>query len=273
MIDLFWLILAGFGGGILAGILGIGGGIIYVLVLPYALSHAGIPQDQLAQFTIANSIFGILFASLVTSLLNIHHRDFHLKESLYVGLPGAAVSIVTLRWIVVKPWFTVTYFYVFLIFFLLIMLLSLFLKQNRDHEKHRPESTIKLGLSGATGGALSALTGLGGGAVVVPLLTTQLDMGIKKARSISLVMILITSLSLTILNLLIHPGQPALPYQTGYIYFPAAIPLTAGVLIGSPLGSRLGRFFSEDTVKILFGILILIVIMEKLYQLWSILGY
>jgi len=268
MLQLVWLILAGIAGGILAGMLGIGGGIIYVLILPYALGDAGITPDHLAPFTIANSIFGVLFASLSANYLNIRNHDFYLRESLWVGIPGAVFSILILKTIVTKPWYSVTYFYAILILFLGYMIIALFFKRNPEKGNRVPErKEIRLSLAGIVGGSLAAATGLGGGAAVVPILTTQLRMNIKKARSISLTMIFITALTLTIFNLFENPGIQNLPYQIGLIYFPAALPVTFGVLVGSPVGSKLGRIWSSQTIRILFGIFILIVIIEKLLQL------
>lgn len=268
MIDLIWLILAGIGGGILAGLLGIGGGIIYVLVLPYALTKAEVSSELLAQFTIANSIFGVLFASLASNILNIRNHDFYPRESLWVGLPGAFFSILVLATIVSSSWYSISFFYVLLILFLLFMLVSLYVQdketQKKDLSKNRE---ARLGFAGIIGGSLASLTGLGGGAAVVPILTTQLHLDIKMARSISLAMIFITSLTLTAFNLFTFPGISRLPYQSGFIYFPVAIPLTIGVLIGSPIGNRMGRFFSSATIKVLFSILIIVVIIEKLIYL------
>lgn len=271
MIDLIWLVLAGIGGGILAGLLGVGGGIIYVLVLPYALTKAGIPPELLAQFTIANSIFGVLFASLSTNILNIYKQDFYPRESLWVGLPGAISSILVLVTIVSASWYSITSFYVLLILFLLFMLVSLFVhgKENQTKQVSKNmKARLGLGFAGIIGGSLASLTGLGGGAAVVPILTTQLHMDIKMARSISLAMIFITSLALTGFNMFSDPGINPLPYQSGYIYFPAVIPLTIGVFIGSLVGSRLGRFFSSATIKVLFSVLIIVVIIEKLIFLF-----
>jgi uncharacterized membrane protein YfcA len=272
MLQLVWLILAGFAGGFLAGILGIGGGIIYVLILPYVLGDAGITSDHLAPFTIANSRFGVLFASLSANYLNIRNHDFYLKESLWVGIPGAAFSILILKTIVTRPWYSVTYFYGILILFLGYMFIALFFKKNQEMESVVPKNKeTRLSLAGIVGGSLAAATGLGGGAAVVPILTTQMHMNIKKARSISLAMIFITALTLTIFNLFENPGIQNLTYQIGLIYFPAALPVTFGVLVGSPAGSKLGRIWSAQTIKILFGIFILIVIIEKLLQLLIIL--
>ncbi len=268
MIDLFWLVMAGIGGGILAGLLGVGGGIIYVLVLPYALIKAGVSNELLVQFTIANSIFGVLFASLASNILNIRNHDFYPRESLWVGLPGAFFSILVLATIVSSSWYSITFFYVLLILFLLFMLISLYFQKSENQRKDLSKNKeARLGFAGIVGGSLASLTGLGGGAAVVPILTTQLHLDIKMARSISLAMIFITSLALTAFNLFTYPGEPPLPYQSGYIYFPVVIPLTMGVLIGSLIGNGLGRFFSSATIKILFSILIIVVIIEKLIYL------
>jgi uncharacterized membrane protein YfcA len=268
MIDLLWLIMAGLGGGILAGLLGIGGGIIYVLVLPYALTKAGIPSEFLSQFTIANSIFGVLFASLASNILNIRKHDFYPKESLWVGLPGAFFSILVLATIVSSSWYSITFFYILLVLFLFFMLISLYVQDRVNKKKDLSKNReARLGFAGIIGGSLASLTGLGGGAAVVPILTTQLHLDIKMARSISLAMIFLTSLALTAFNLFTFAGEPPLPYQSGFIYFPVAIPLTIGVLLGSPIGNRLGRFFSSATIKVLFSILIIVVIIEKLIYL------
>jgi uncharacterized membrane protein YfcA len=263
-----WLVLAGFAGGVLAGLLGIGGGIIYVVILPYALTDAGVTTEYLAPLTIANSIFGVLFASLATNYLNIRNKDFYLRESLWVGIPGAAFSVLILKTIVLQSWYSITYFYGILILFLGYMLISLFYKRNLE-EKPSTFSYKKTTLSfaGIIGGSLASATGLGGGAAVVPILSTQLHMDIKKARSISLAMIGMTALSLTFFNLLDDSGIQHLPYQIGLIYFPVALPVTIGVLAGSPVGVNLGRRWSSHTIRILFGIFILAVILEKLYQI------
>jgi uncharacterized membrane protein YfcA len=98
-------------------------------------------------------------------------------------------------------------------------------------------------------------------------------MDIKKARSISLVMIFITALTLTVFNLFEKPAISHLSWQVGYIYFPVALPVTIGVIAGTPIGSKFGRIWSSKTIRILFGIFILIVLVEKSIQLFRILIY
>ena len=268
MFPLFWLVLAGFTGGILAGLLGIGGGIIYVLVLPYALRDAGFSPEYMPSFTIANSLFGVLSASLAANYLNIRNHDFYPKESMWVGIPGAIFSVLILKTIVIQTWYSITYFYTILILFLAYMFISLFLKKEGRKNKHEHvHRNATLSMAGIIGGSLAAATGLGGGAAVVPILNTRLHMNIKKARSVSHAMIWMTALVLTVFNLLEKTALQNLTYQVGLIYFPVVIPMTIGVLAGSPIGSKLGRKWSSRTIRILFGVFILIVIFEKLYQI------
>ena len=262
------IILFGIGGGILAGLLGIGGGIIYVLILPRILSEAGIPDEQIVQFTIANSLFGIFFASLIANVLNIYRKEFYLIPSMLVSIPGAAASLVILTYIVIQHWYNPTMFNSLLIIFLFYMLVQGIRQFKKQHESQKPSGAITYLVAGLSGGTLSALTGLGGGAIVVPILNTQLKLDIKKARSISLVMIMITSMVLTLANLLHANLGPLLPNQYGLIYLPAALPLTVGVLAGTPLGSHLGTRLSSNRISFIFGFLLMIVIIEKSFQLY-----
>ena len=242
MADLLILFLSGVLGGILTGLLGIGGGIVYVLILPYIFLNSGIAGDYIVQFTIANSLFGIFFASLAANITNLLYRDFYLKESLIVGLSGAISAIIILKALVNKPFYSALYFNGILVLLFIYMLISAMLKFNR--KKTEGDTSGKqslLGIAGGAGGILSAMTGGGGGVIIVPILTVKLKMDIKNAKSISLAMILLTSLGVSVMNLLESVPQQTYHYQAGFIYFPVALPLVMGVLVGSPLGVKMGR--------------------------------
>ncbi len=59
-----YLLLGGLIGGFSAGLIGIGGGTIYIFIIPLALDAINFPPDLIAPFTIANSFFAMFFASL-----------------------------------------------------------------------------------------------------------------------------------------------------------------------------------------------------------------
>ena len=260
------LLIIGFAGGVLTGLLGIGSGIIYVFILPYALKHFGITNDLITQYTIANSFFGMTFASFTASITNILHKDIHWKESSLVSIPGTLIALVLLKSIVIKSWYSYEIFSILLIGFLLFILTSYHIKR-KDQPARSNFSSRMLVLSGLSAGSLSALTGLGGGGILIPILSFRYRMDIKKAKSISLIMIFCIAFSLTIFNLTASPGQMFSLYQAGYVFFPVALPLSLGVILGSPAGVMISRRLSSRTISIIFSTLILMVIAEKLVQL------
>ena len=67
-----FLVLAGAVGGFVSGLIGIGGGIIYVFVIPYALPYFNIPEQWQAQFIIANSLAAILLGSVIANY--VHYK-------------------------------------------------------------------------------------------------------------------------------------------------------------------------------------------------------
>ena len=87
------LILSGLIGGFLAGMLGVGGGIIYILILPSALSNAGVCDEQLVAYTIANSLFAIFIASFSANIRSILNNTFMYKEVLSIGVLNVIFGI------------------------------------------------------------------------------------------------------------------------------------------------------------------------------------
>lgn len=268
MLLILLLILAGLLGGILAGLLGIGGGVIYILILPYALEHLGIPQEYLVQFTIANSISGIFFASCIANILNIRNRDFYPRESILVAFTGALISLLVLKLVVNTPFYTAEFFNLLLVVFLTYMLISSAVRfKETGKNEVQVRDPARLGITGGLGGALSALTGLGGGAVIVPMLNTWMNMDIKKARAISLIMIFLTSMTITIFNLFERIPNYHINGSYGFIFTPVMVPLAAGVISGSPVGVWISRKLSSKIISVIFAVFLLIVLIEKLIRL------
>ena len=159
------LILAGVLGGFIAGFLGGGGGIIYILVLPPALHAAlGVDGSELATFTVANSIFGIVFTTFFGNFAHIKLKSFYLREVLMVGLPGALTSLLILQYFVNTPRYTAVAFNVIVVLLLLFALINgaqpRFLNETSQNSKY---GLFQLFSVGGISGAISAMSGLGGG--------------------------------------------------------------------------------------------------------------
>jgi uncharacterized membrane protein YfcA len=221
-----------------------------------------IPPGQMAQFIIPNSIFCIFFSSLFANLTHIYSKKFYLAESLVIGLSATVSSIVVLNWVVYSPFFN------FLVYnlFVAIMLLTLIVFTLKSSGKSFPERRFRkkdtgwLTLTGITGGALTAFTGLAGGTEMVHIFNSFLHMDIKKVKAISLGMIFFISALLSLQNLLIVPPLITSGLQHGYIIFSAVVPLLAGVLLGAPAGIRPSLKFSSATPACMFVFFILVVL-------------
>jgi uncharacterized protein len=93
----FWLILlgtvSGAGAGLLAGLIGIGGGIVVVPVVFYGLVETGTPADQAAHVAVGTSLAAILPAALVSSVAHWRAGNTDVRFLGDWG-PGIAIGVV-----------------------------------------------------------------------------------------------------------------------------------------------------------------------------------
>ncbi|WP_339698905.1 sulfite exporter TauE/SafE family protein [uncultured Roseivirga sp.] len=271
MIEFILLFIMGLLGGFLAGLIGVGGGVIYILILPYVLLNMGYPDTEIVQFTIANSLVGTMFAALSGNVALIMKKEFFWKEVLIVGLFGIFISLLVLQFVVQTDWYQRDKFNVVII---LLMSFVVFrtLKSNRasNFESEEKQATKgQLGVVGALAGSISALSGLGGGVVIIPILNLRFKQSMRKAKSISLGVIFITSMVMSISNLLAKPMTNINGQNIGYVVWPLVLVLSLGVIIGSPYGVRIARKLSNRTISYIFVSFLGVVIIDKLIQLLS----
>lgn len=261
------LFIMGMAGGFLAGLIGIGGGVMYVFVLPYLLNHLGYPPDEMVQLTIANSIFGTFFAALSGNLALLRKKEVYWKQVLPIALAGSVVSLSLLYFFVNTPSYQKTEFNVVVIFLMLFIIWKTLSQVKITRTKDDEKKTGFGGntLVGAGAGAVAALSGLGGGTIIIPVLNTGFHMTMQKAKSISLGVILITSFVLTIMNL--GAGKDFGAETTGYIVWPLALTLSLGVVLASPFGVMVARKMSGKSISYIFVAFVAVVIVDKLIQL------
>ena len=267
MLDYFLLFLAGLAGGFLAGLLGLGGGIMYLLILPFALTNAGIPQEYLPQFVIANSIFGIFFASSAGSFELFRTKQFYWKKILPVALSSTLVAIIFLITVVNTSWYSKEKFSAAVIFILLLILFNALRKKNNAGSAKSKESIPLFLITGFCGGAVASFTGLGGGTVMVPLLVALNKFQIKTARAISLGVITLMSLAMTLFNLFENVSNFT-EHQYGFIILGVAIPLSIGVILASPFGVYIGNRLSNKVITIVFVVFIFLLMIKKISELF-----
>lgn len=261
------LLAAGFAGGLAAGLFGIGGGIIYVLVYEIYLQRtlAGLlTGDQLVQLIILNAAVSIFASALMGSFRQYRHGAFHARQVLQVGLAGVVSAFLTTKILAGWPAYDKRAFLaVFTI--ALIPLIWKFMPRNRQPVE-RPVPRLAFPLAGFLAGAGSALSGLGGGFIINPLLHGYFGYPLKRTFSVSLGSMLLTTLGIIAYHLLnsaqSFTGLPVAHYRG--VLFPMVLPVVAGVFLGTPLGIRWHHRFPPRLLGGLFFLLALAIAVRNL---------
>ncbi len=269
-----FLTMAAFGllGGLIAGFLGVGGGLVYVYILELALPGFGVPPNHLAAFATINSIATVFFTSLAANYELYRKKEFYIKPVVVMASASIPISIILQHTVVTKAFYTLAVFHTLFLLILSFLLVRQFLNLRQKPNLRSPEDNASKQylLTGISGGVIAALTGLGGGVAMVPLLNSWLKLDIKKSKSISLGVIMLTSLTLLISALLKSPPSYYHHWQYGYLVLPAIGSLAIGVFAGARLGVILSRRTPSRLISILFIALIVFLIARTLLQLLKI---
>jgi len=265
--------VTGIVGGLIASMLGLGGGIFYILVLPFIMHWYGIPAEEAAPFIIANSIFGIAFASGVSIISQFKNLRSYLREILIIGIPASATSLLATAYIVHSPWFSKEVFNILVIILMIYILIRLqFYKvQSIPKDLLNKEIETKEGsISGSISGLVSAVSGLGGGIIIIPILQIRLKQSMQKAKIISLSIIFMSAVFISLQNLISQANFQAKDLESiGFIIPRIVIPIIIGVFIGSPIGTKLSKHLSEEMLGNLFKLFIILVMIEKAWILFN----
>jgi uncharacterized membrane protein YfcA len=253
IVTFFVLLMIGLLGGTLAGFLGVGGGIIFVPTLFELAQKLGLNGKQALVFTIANSLVLTLVSGLSGSYKQYKTHNFFWRTSAIMGIAGALASVLVAVYIVPQAWYDKG---IFAKTFSAMLLLGVYKIWSKSvvNTKNLPENTFKIAIIGAFAGGIAALSGLGGGIVMIPLMTVLLGYPIKKATSVSLGAIVPISVAMVVYYSLQKNTIPT-PYGVGIIDFLSILPLAIGVVVGAPRGVALSSKLPETFVRYTFIIL------------------
>lgn len=255
-----WIILPAVGavGGFLAGLLGVGGGIIFVPLLTWYLHNLGIQSDEIVKFTLANSIFLVVVSGLAGIYRQKKSNAWDYKRAFAIGIPGAATAWLWSYFIEQGSWYSKERFQLVFLGFLLISISNMIFGKNPAKDADEHESSAlgwKEVFVGLLAGSVVSLSGLGGGVIMVPLFRMLLKMPMRKATALSLSIIPMLGF-FPLLNYMMGApqSQPNL-IHTGYIVWPLAIPISLGVAIFASLGVKSAAKVPVLWLRIIFALM------------------
>jgi len=261
MSEIFELILflvMGFAAGILTGLLGIGGGMIFTPVLFYLFNYHEIAEP--VKWTIGTSLF-CGFSSAVSSMIpQIHKYRIFLKNALLLSFFGVMGTWLAQQ-IVNSGYYDRGPFSVLFSLVLFYMAWRFFHNNQQSIEYKREHAPIDLTLKdhalvGGTSGLVSSLVGIGGGIVVVPFLTLMYHQHIRTVTLTSTMVVILLAFSGWLQLALLEPLSSGIsPYSWGHVDFGAAFPLVLGSAAGALFGVRIAQYVNRKRLQQLFGIL------------------
>ncbi len=268
----FILLIIGVFGGLIAGSMGVGGGIIFTPVLYFLFDEAGVENP--VQWSVASGLLCTLFASVSSSVRQYLNKNLYIKEGLMLGVFGA-IGISIGKWILTSEYYDREQFVIIFSAVLFFAAYMMFKRGKISQELTEAESDIDFktksaGTSGLSGGLVAALAGVGGGGVMVPIMNLVYKQPFKKAVSIShLGMCVLITTGLIQLALVDVHNQGISPYNLGYIDIGAALPLAIGGLVGANFGTILNHKLKQQYLQ--WGFAVLAVIMAS-RLLWGVFG-
>jgi len=193
----------------------------------------------------------------------------HVKEVLYISVAGMITAFFLTEFIKNGNWYHKSDFD--LVFFTLLLILAirmLFFKQPpppiSDTHLNKPYFPI----IGIVAGLISSLSGLGGGIIVIPILTDILKTPLKKASSISIGVVAMLALPISISYLSIDAQSAMkhiLPMQVGYVSMFIAAPVLIGVFSTTGWGVRTAQKSNPNTLRLILGIVVILLCAKMVY--------
>jgi hypothetical protein len=259
------LIVMGGLAGVMAGLLGIGGGALIVPVLAMVFEAQHVNPDVIMQAALGTSMATIVFTA-VSSVLAHQRRGAvnwsifkHITPGIIVGsLLGAAIVHVlagrTLR----------IMFVVFM--FLLALQMSRGTMATSAHRRSLP-SAAKVGAVGGVIGLMSAFFGIGGGSMSVPFMTwygVPARQAIATSAAIGFPIALSAAIGFVVAGWNVE-GLP--PWSVGYVVLPAFAGIVVASMAAAPFGARLAHRLSDATLRRIFAAFVAILGVKMLWSL------
>jgi uncharacterized membrane protein YfcA len=238
--------------GFLAGLLGIGGGMIMVPFVTMILTSKGYPADYTVKMAVATSLATICFTS-ISSVRAHHRRGAVLWPVVKVLAPGILVgSLVGAQVAVALPGKLLGILFAIFVAF---SATQMFMERKPKPSRTLPGPAATFGVGTVIGG-LSALVGAGGAFVSVPFMT-WCNVKIHDAVGTSAALGFPIALAGTVGYLWAGRGMPnPPPGALGYLYLPALLVISAASMLLAPLGARTAHRMDIRPLRKLFAVVL-----------------
>jgi len=250
---ILYLLLGAFAGTV-AGLLGVGGGLIIVPVLVFVFAGENIPPPLIMHIAIGTSLATIVVTSV--SSMRAHHQHGAVIWSVFGWLsPGIVIG--ALLGAAIADQLSSQGLRTFFGIFELGVALKMGFGANPASHRKLPGMT-GMAIAGVIIGTVSAIVGIGGGILTVPFLS-WCNVSMRQAVATSAACGLPIALAGTVGFILTGMNENSLPeWSTGYVFWPAVAGVTAASMMFAPLGARLAHTLPIAILRRIFALFLAI---------------
>lgn len=256
LLFVFFIYLAlGAFAGTLAGLFGIGGGLIIVPVLIFSFGIQGFSPEIATHMAVGTSLATIVFTSI--SSIRSHHILGGIRWDIFRPMAvGIVIGALLGAW--TASLLSGPALELIIGVFVILMAIKMLLGVNPTPGRHVPGNQ-GLGVAGVVVGWISAIFGIGGGSLTVPYLS-WCNVRMQQAVGTSAACGLPIAIAGAAGNALTGWQDSALPeYSFGFIYLPALIGIIATSVLFARVGAHLAHRLNASVLKRIFAIMLLLV--------------
>ena len=256
--DLFFsislLISTGIFAGFIAGLFGIGGGVVVVPALYYIFTLAEVDESIRMHLAVGTSLANIVPISIISAVSHARKNSVNIDflrfifVSIIVGVTCGSIAVSYLEGSSLILIYSIILLFVAAQFF--------FWK-----DKWRLSSSFPKNFTGHSFGSvigfLSVIIGVGGGSISIPILKLynfEIHKAIGTAAGIGTIVAVPGTIGFMIAGL---QNNVDLPLSFGYVSLVGLILITPITIIGAPIGVKFAHYLSKSKLNLLFGIFIL----------------
>jgi len=257
--ELIMLLLAiGCVGGFLSGLLGVGGGIIFVPALFFSLSSLGFSEDHAMHIAIGSSL-AVVMATGSTSAFSHYKRggvDMAILRgwgpAIVIGVILGAMLASSVKSVVLKE-----------IFAGMTMLIAVYMAFSKDKAEPKPmrflTEKVQKGIA-AFVGVISAMLGVGGAILTVPLMTCiglPMPRAVGTGAALGVAVAVPGVISYMVSGMLVSDTLP--PWSIGYVNLLTVAMIIPSSMLLAPVGVRLSHNMPRAMLRRVFAVVLVIV--------------
>ncbi len=262
VLEWFSYLLLGVFAGTIAGLLGVGGGLIIVPMLVFIFTGSQFPPELVVHMAVGTSLASIIMTSISSTWA--HHQHGAVIWVLFWRLvPGIIVG--TFMGAILADLMKANALRIFFGVFELLVAMQMALDIKPSPYRQFPHQ-LGTGIAATGIGVVSAIVGIGGGTLTVPFLVwcnTSMHKAVATSAACGLPIAVAGTLaySITGLNELNLPDG-----AVGYIYWPAFIGIVITSMLFAPLGARLAHRLPVGILKKVFAVLLVVLGVRMLWN-------